>query len=420
MSSKKLLSLFSGCGGMDLGFEGNFSTFKVSVNTDLHNDWIEKDLGNKVILKNTFFTSVFANDINKYARLAWINYFSNFNYNEEIYHHDSIVNIINSFYDNKFKFPENVDILTGGFPCQDFSLAGKRKGFLSAKSHDGTKLVGNNYLESRGNLYLWMIKAIEIVKPKIFIAENVKGLVSLDQVKEKIVNDFRSINNNSYLIINPKILSAYEYGVPQMRKRIFFIGFLKSSLTNNALKELSKNNINHEFNPYPLKTHYLNYTPNLLPNNENHKKLRKAVTCHDIFSDLDEPDSTSDESQRHFSKAKYLRNSSQGQTEIKMDRPGPTIRSEHHGNIEYRRLSSEHGGQNLAELKRHLPERRLTVRECARIQTFPDEYQFVLKSKDNGIPPSEAYKVIGNAVPPLLAYNIAKNLESKWSLLFKD
>jgi DNA (cytosine-5)-methyltransferase 1 len=102
-----------------------------------------------------------------------------------------------------------------------------------------------------------------------------------------------------------------------------------------------------------------------------------------------------------------------------MDRPGPTIRSEHHGNIEYRRLSAEHGGQNRTELDGLFPERRLTVRECARIQTFPDDYQFVIRAKDNGVSPSEAYKVIGNAVPPLLAYHLAKNIEQKWSLFFK-
>lgn len=98
----------------------------------------------------------------------------------------------------------------------------------------------------------------------------------------------------------------------------------------------------------------------------------------------------------------------------------PTIRSEHHGNIEYRRLSAEHGGKHAEELKNGLKERRLTVRECARIQTFPDEYQFILsKTKNNiSVSSSDAYKIIGNAVPCLLAYNIAKNIESKWHLYF--
>ena len=110
----------------------------------------------------------------------------------------------------------------------------------------------------------------------------------------------------------------------------------------------------------------------------------------------------------------------QGQTEVRLDSIGPTIRSEHHGNIEYRRLSSEHGGTHIEELSANLPERRLTVRECARIQTFPDDYEFVFEKKEDvcGVSASNAYKIIGNAVPPLLGYNIAKRLEKNWELYF--
>ena len=105
-----------------------------------------------------------------------------------------------------------------------------------------------------------------------------------------------------------------------------------------------------------------------------------------------------------------------------MDSVGPTIRAEHHGNIEYRRLYIEHGGMHEDELQAGLPERRLTIRECARIQTFPDDYQFILAKtgQNTSVNASNAYKIIGNAVPPILAYNIAKNLERKWGLYFKE
>lgn len=111
----------------------------------------------------------------------------------------------------------------------------------------------------------------------------------------------------------------------------------------------------------------------------------------------------------------------QGQSEVNLSSIGPTIRSEHHGNIEYRRLSKENGGKNTEELESGLPERRLTVRECARIQTFPDDYKFVFKaSKERkALSASSAYKIIGNAVPPLLAYHIAKHLETNWDKYFK-
>ena len=112
----------------------------------------------------------------------------------------------------------------------------------------------------------------------------------------------------------------------------------------------------------------------------------------------------------------------QGQTEINLDGIGPTIRAEHHGNIEYRRLSTEKGGKYADELGIGLKERRLSVRECARIQTFPDNFKFVVPTKKSkkGVSASSAYKLIGNAVPPLLGYHIAKRLEKNWQLYFGE
>jgi DNA (cytosine-5)-methyltransferase 1 len=105
----------------------------------------------------------------------------------------------------------------------------------------------------------------------------------------------------------------------------------------------------------------------------------------------------------------------QGSSEVVLTKPGPTIRAEHHGNIEYRRLGKVHSGQNQEEIASGLRERRLTVRECARIQTFPDDYDFVV---DKLISQSDGYKLIGNAVPPLLAYRLASQLQDKWNKLF--
>lgn len=88
------------------------------------------------------------------------------------------------------------------------------------------------------------------------------------------------------------------------------------------------------------------------------------------------------------------------------------------------KISEEKRGKIESELERGLAERRLTPRECALIQTFPPDYEFVIENKNRKgsyiVSPSQAYKIIGNAVPPLLAYNLAKRIEEVWDLYFND
>lgn len=87
MREKRVLSLFSGCGGMDIGFEGDFYCFKDSINTKIHPQWITEDRGQWVKLQKTGFNTVFANDIRKDAKAAWVSYFNNKKENaDEIYH----------------------------------------------------------------------------------------------------------------------------------------------------------------------------------------------------------------------------------------------------------------------------------------------------------------------------------------------
>lgn len=406
----KLLSLFSGCGGMDIGFEGDFKCLKKSVNSIMHPDWIKKDLGDWVWLKPTVFKTVFANDIRPDAKAAWVSFFAEKKKkSNSIYHLDSIVDLVKRAKAGENIFPQNIDIVTGGFPCQDFSIAGKRLGFESQKSHLGVALAQDEpSVENRGQLYIWMREVISLTQPKLFIAENVKGLTNLEDAKEVIEHDFASAGNGGYIVVPAQVLYAPDYGVPQSRERVIFFGFKKNALTDKALAALTKKAIPAKYNPYPIKTHGDNLAP--------------IVTCADALIGLVEPEQSIDESQKRYSKAKYMGNHCQGQTEIKLDSVGPTIRSEHHGNIEYRRLSLEHGGRHFEELNKGLSERRLTVRECARLQTFPDDYQFILpKTVENvSVSSSDAYKIIGNAVPCVLAYSIAKNIESKWHIYFKE
>ncbi len=403
--NKTILSLFSGCGGMDIGFEGGFIALKRSVDLNLHRDWIEEDFGDFVKLKKTGFKTVFANDIKPEAKSAWVSYFKNSN---DLYHLGSIVNLVERAKNGEDIFPKNISILTGGFPCQDFSVAGKRLGFNSIKGHDNS----NDQIqkENRGNLYLYFKEVLELTKPLLFVAENVKGLTTLGDCKDKIEKEFSSALNNDYLVLT-KLLNSADYGVPQSRERIIFLGFKKSALNNDSIKALTNKIMSEEYDPYPQPTHA--YT-------ENNNNLSPFVNCKEAFCGLVEPNLATDESQKRYSKAKFMGRHCQGQTEIKLDSVAPTIRSEHHGNIEFRRLSKEHGGVNFLELEKGLPERRLTIRECARLQTFPDDYQFILpKIGENvAVSASSAYKIIGNAVPCLLAYNIAMRIKQNWNKYF--
>lgn len=409
----RVLSLFSGCGGMDIGFEGGFSCLKESVNTKIHPEWVEDSNGDMILLKKNRFKTVFADDILPFAKAAWVSFFEKKTKNaNDIYSLESVVDLVKQAQNGQDPFPKDIDVVTGGFPCQDFSVAGKRLGFNSKKSHNGRALdVDEPSIESRGQLYIWMREVITVTEPKMFIAENVKGLTNLGDVKQIIEQDFSKAGGNGYLVVPAKVLYAPSYGVPQSRERVIFFGFKKDALRPEALRALSKETISEEYDPYPPITH-----------GDSNDDYLPIVTSSIAMRGLVEPEYSDDLSQQKYSKAKYMGKHCQGQAEIKLDAVAPTIRSEHHGNIEFRRLSKEHGGTHIFELADGLKERRLTVRECARIQTFPDDYQFILpKTEINvAVASSDAYKIISNAVPPVLAYSIAANLDLKWNRYFKE
>ena len=408
----RVLSLFSGCGGMDLGFEGHFIANRKSFAADderiervINDDWL--------LLRPTRFRTVFANDILPEACVAWNAYMRRFGYSPEIYHCQSVVELVKAQQAGAEVFPRDIDVVTGGFPCQDFSVAGKRQGFDSLKDDKGQfRTADKPSEETRGKLYYWMKQVIDITRPKIFVAENVKGLVNLGNVKDIIQKDFASADGNGYIVLPPKVLHAGNYGVPETRERVIFIGVRRDALRPEAIQALESEVTPAEYDPYPIPTH---------AGNIKDESLLPAVTTRDVLKGLKEPMETADESQRYYSGAKYLHNGSQGQTEINLDGMGPTIRSEHHGNIEFRRLSAEHGGKQAEELAEGLKERRLTPRECALIQTFPPDYPFVIKPEGKRsffLSPSAAYKVIGNAVPPVLAFHLATRLEQLWPKYF--
>jgi DNA (cytosine-5)-methyltransferase 1 len=324
----KVCSLFSGCGGLDKGFEGNFTFLNKKY-------------------KKLPFKIVFANDIMPEACETL-----KLNFKTKNIICDDIEKIMNK---NKNLIP-TADVVTGGFPCQDFSLAGKRRG-LSSK---------------RGNLYLQMKRVVEYVKPKIFIAENVKGLANLDSALDTIINDFS--DTNPKYEIDYRLLLASNYGVPQRRERIIIVGVRK-----DIAKKMNPMNKKFKF-PFPK------YTNSKMGNSLN-GTLSKWITSKEAIEDLS--NDTKFDRQNEFSKAKNYGEHLQGNKKIDANKVSPTIRAEHHGNIEF-------------HYKGH---RRLTVRECARIQTFPDRFKFSGSM-------SKAYVQIGNAVPPVLGWHIANSVKN--------
>ena len=318
----KVVSLFSGCGGMDLGFEGDFEYLK------------------KKYVSHPF-EIVFSNDFEKKACETY-----NFNFKNKI-----ICDDINNI--DEISIP-NCDVVIGGFPCQDFSLAGKRKGFNS----------------ERGQLYKQMLRVVKSKKPKIFVAENVEG-ISIDIENSspllKIINEFRSAGYN----VDYQLFNTADYEVPQTRKRIIIIG------VRTDLKILPK-------------------FPKPILNCESWITAKEAID--DLWDKIDE-DYVKNHSSSDYSKAKFSEHGKgQGNRQIDADKPSITIRAEHHGNIEGHYRSRNADNPNDRRFWR-----RLSVRECARIQSFPDDFIFPCAA-------SSAYKQIGNAVPPVFGWHIAKNV----------
>ncbi len=302
MKEYGIVSLFSGSGGLDLGFQGGFNF--------LNQNFAE--------LK---FDTIYANDIDKNACSTFQR-----NFNKNIVCAD--INTID------ISILPKSEVVIGGFPCQDFSHAGKRLGL------DG----------KRGNLYKSMCNVIKYIKPKLFLAENVKGLLTIDNGNaiKTIIKDFEDLGYN----VSYKLLKVSDFGVAQKRERVIIIGTKKE-----VLPEFDFNLI----------------------------KKETAPSVYEIIKDLENLNEGDIENHK-WSKAKM--NKGQGNSIIDKNDFAPTMRAEHHGNIEF-----HYNGT-----------RRLSAREAARIQSFPDNFIFYPST-------SSAYKQIGNAVPPVFAWHIAKAIQ---------
>jgi DNA (cytosine-5)-methyltransferase 1 len=329
-----VISLFSGCGGLDLGFE------------------------------QAGFRVVFANDIDKSLNKTY-----------ELNHGLKLDN--RSIEDLKGEELPKADGIIGGPPCQSWSLAGK---MLGAK-------------DKRGMLFFEYVRVIREKQPKFFVAENVPGIVSSAHIAEfkKLLGLFEEAG----YAISYKVLDARDYGVPQERKRVIIVGYRK---------DLS---IRFQF---PQPTHSKQGGKAI-----DGKQMQRYLTLNEAIGDLPEA-VPAIEKNRHveslpFPNQEYMTGSF---STIYMSRN----RLKKWGDCSY---TIQAGGRHAplhpssasmckvsadkwifaGESPKY---RRLSVREAARIQTFPDDFIFVYKSLADG------YKMVGNAVPVKLAYVIAKKI----------
>ena len=312
-----VVSLFAGCGGLDLGLIN--AGHNIVLATDFDKDCAltyEKNIGQHYLLK----------DIKKL---------------------------------NAFELPK-YDILTGGFPCQGFSVANQYR----------------NEKDERNELYLEIVRLLNQNKPKYFLAENVPGILSLGkgEIVNQIMKEFSEIGKEDGFCgyqVNKYLLNSADYGVPQGRKRVIFLGISKEFNLETRVKMIKC------FPPKP--THNITGSNGKLP----------YLTLRDTIFNLPEPSSIeANEIPNHYgTKHKVKINGYMGNRKLSWDKISPTIVGRGGGT----------GGPVIAVHPNC--ERRFTVRETARIQSFPDNFIFEGST-------SSQFRQIGNAVAVDFAYHL--------------
>lgn len=347
MRKYKIVDLFCGAGGFSLGFE------------------------------QLDFESVLAID-------KWDDAVNTYNYNHKKQVAISID--IHDYTDEMIRLlckKEKVTGVIGGPPCQGFSLVGKRESG-----------------DARNSLYLEYVRFVSIIKPDFFILENVKGLLSMEKglYKEDIIKRFSELGYN----VNYKLLKASDYGVPQSRERVFFIGLNKDCFGDKFFnfedierKEMvSTSDALSDFPSLDNKEDSTKYSSE--PQNNFQRLMRKGSTM------LTNNDITSHTKQT----IKIISMINDGGT-IK-DLPSDYYKVRNY-NAAFKRMNSrlpsgtiDCGHRNYF----HYKENRIpTARESARIQSFPDIYFFTGNK-------GSQYTQVGNAVPVLLSKAIAKVIEN--------
>lgn len=243
------------------------------------------------------------------------------------------------------------DIVVGGFPCQGFSFANRTRSLE----------------DPRNQLYKQMVRVVADKRPKFFVGENVKGLISLakGEILKNILKEFSDLGYN----VQYKLVNAADYGVPQARKRLLILGI--------------RNDLSYNFIFPPIPTHC---DPNV-----PHQPLKPWFSVGNALAHFPEPEDAPNIPNHEYSKYKLRFNGHLGHRWIDPFKPAPTVTA---------RGDEKGGVVVLHHPKNH---RRMTARELAAVQSFPDTFEFYGTK-------TSAYRQIANAVPPLLGKAIGDML----------
>ena len=372
----KIVSFFSGAGGMDLGFEL---------------------AGHDIIWANDFdqdAVNTYNKNIGKYSG------------HEAIC--KDIVKLLDTDKEHINEILPDCDIIIGGFPCQGFSIAN----------------LNRSMKDERNFLYLQLLKAISVKQPRYFLLENVKGLENMEKGKilQMILEDLENAGTKKSKIFKGNglgykvaynVLNAYNFGVPENRERVIILGIRNDIVNQSNVTQYIKDDVKtskkyktlyvpithsensekiEEIKPFQkLNNAYMSW--------KNKEKVDLSVSTiyklrnmRDAIGDLP-LEYDSEESKKYLnhtgSKCKVNIKNTMGNRATDWEKYAPTIMG---------RGSGTGGPLIPPHPEQH---RRLSVREVARIQTFPDDFEFCGSN-------SAGYRQIGNAVPVLMAYNIGK------------
>lgn len=321
-----IVSFFTGCGGMDLGFE---------------------QLGFKHVAAFEY-NEIFCKTLRK-NRPNWRVFGPPYG-NGDVSKYDEVEAALKPLIEDPFE-----GVFIGGPPCQPFSIAANQR---FSRSGENFKRVGFAH-EKNGNLLFDYVKLIIRFRPKVFVVENVPGLRDLDN-GEQLSAAIELLSDHGYIVNEPKVYDAADHGVPQFRERLFIVG----SRTKGRFVLPTKL-------PHVGAASVLDSVPNDLPNHET--RIHKAGSI------------------ERYMRLRYGQRDQLG----RVDRLDPTLPSK-------TVIAGGTKGGGRSHLHPEIP-RTLSVRECARLQTFPDNYIFLG-------PTARQFTQVGNAVPPVLAATLATSI----------